>query len=225
MGLIHDASIAELALSEPLTLSEGRGNEKETNLLRFAPRPEDSDYELVANRTISGSFSIPHLPLRGQELCKNRMHPELIFKAMQAKLEVVRQDPHDKGMRRILNFGHTIGHALENISHYAIPHGEAVALGCLVESHLSMSLNYLSASDFSKIQKMYGCFTLKLPKSYSRAQLLKAMSHDKKKAEGEMRFVLIDKIGHALPFQGAFCRPVVPHALEATLNWMEQRYL
>ncbi|MGA8164112.1 MAG: 3-dehydroquinate synthase [Waddliaceae bacterium] len=153
-----------------------------------------------------------------------KSNPTLIFKAIQGKIAVIEQDPNEQGMRRILNFGHTIGHALETVAHYAISHGEAVALGCLTESYLSMGLGYLSKNDFRRIQEMYGRFSLKLPKTYTRAKLLEAMSHDKKKRAGEVRFVLIDRIGHAIPFEGAYCRTVAQKELESTLDWMEGSY-
>ncbi|MBS0629914.1 MAG: 3-phosphoshikimate 1-carboxyvinyltransferase [Verrucomicrobia bacterium] len=144
-----------------------------------------------------------------------------IEQTIKAKIEIVAQDPRDQGIRRILNFGHTIGHALEAASDYEIPHGEAVALGCLAESHLSMRLGYLSKGDFEKIQTLYG--PLKLPQGYTRTKFLQALTHDKKKADGQIRFVLIDRIGHALPFDGAYCRPVSLSELEPTLDWMENR--
>jgi 3-dehydroquinate synthase len=152
---------------------------------------------------------------------KNGKDPDLILKAIQGKIAVVEQDPTDQGLRRILNFGHTIGHALETVAQYTMPHGEAVALGCVVEAHLSMRLGYLPEKDFEQIQAMYRRFPLKLPKAYVRPKFFQAMGHDKKKALGEIRFVLIDKIGHAIPFEGAYCRTVTQSELEPTLDWME----
>jgi 3-dehydroquinate synthase len=152
---------------------------------------------------------------------ENRKDPDLILKAIQGKIEIVEQDPTEQGMRRILNFGHTIGHALETVSDYEMSHGEAVAIGSVTEAHLSMRLGYLSEKDFEQIQAMYSHFLLQLPKAYIQTKLLQAMAHDKKKALGEIRFVLIDKIGHAIPFEGAYCRTVTQSELEPTLDWME----
>ncbi|HEX2582759.1 MAG TPA: 3-dehydroquinate synthase [Chlamydiales bacterium] len=149
-------------------------------------------------------------------------HPDLILQAMQGKIEIVERDCREQGIRHILNFGHTIGHALEAVSQYEMAHGEAVALGCVVEAHLSMRLGYLSEKEFAQIEAMYQPFSLSLPKTYSRTQFLSAMAHDKKKARGENRFVLIDKIGHAIPFEGAYCRAVAISELEPTLDWMER---
>jgi 3-phosphoshikimate 1-carboxyvinyltransferase/3-dehydroquinate synthase len=145
--------------------------------------------------------------------------PKQIERAINCKMEIVASDRNDQGLRHILNFGHTIGHALEAASEYEIAHGEAVAMGCLAESHLSMCLGYLSEKDFEKIQSRFG--PIKLPPGYTRTKLLQALQHDKKRKAGQIRFVLIDKIGHALPFDGAYCRAVTLDELEPTLNWME----
>ncbi len=149
---------------------------------------------------------------------------KLIQKAIDGKRSVVNQDPKELGLRRILNFGHTIGHALEAISHYKLSHGEAIAIGSIVEAHLSMHLGYLSEKDFQEIQSSYTAFPLQLPKNYNRDAFLNALSHDKKRIGVQMRCVLIDAIGHALPFNGDYCRPISAKELEITLDWMEKKY-
>lgn len=143
-----------------------------------------------------------------------------VLKAMQAKIGVIQQDPNEKGLRRILNFGHTIAHGLETCSHYTLSHGEAVAIGCVVESYLSYRLGYLSQAGYEYIQTLFQS-SLKLPKSYDRQHLFKALQFDKK---GAYRFVLIDRIGHALPFDGQYCRTVDEKALTDALNEMEKLY-
>lgn len=155
---------------------------------------------------------------------KNFQDPELIYRAIQAKVRIVEQDPNDQSLRRILNFGHTIGHGLEAVAHFEIAHGLAVAIGSLVEAHLSVSLGYLSKEDFAEIQALYTHFPLRLPLGYSRKELLCAMSYDKKKKLGHMRFALIDQIGRAMSFDGAYCCNVSADELESSLEWMENRY-
>ena len=58
-------------------------------------------------------------------------------------------------MRRLLNLGHTVGHALESLTHYALPHGEAVAIGLLIESHLAMQLGHLKKSHLIESKKFW----------------------------------------------------------------------
>jgi len=155
---------------------------------------------------------------------KNPKDPDLILKAMQGKLEIVKQDLLEQGLRRVLNFGHTIAHALEKIACYELPHGQAVAMGCVIEAHLSMRLGYLSEENFEEIEAAYRSFSLALPKAYTRQNLFQAMLHDKKKAQDKVRFVLIDQIGHALPFEGQYCRAIAWDELETTFSWMEEHY-
>jgi 3-dehydroquinate synthetase len=85
-----------------------------------------------------------------------------------------------------------------------------------------MRLRYLSEEDFARVRKKYERFFLKLPKEYRRSIFLQALSYDKKRAAGQMRFVLIDRIGHAIPFGEDYCTVVTPDELEPTLDWMER---
>lgn len=163
-----------------------------------------------------------HAPLLWQKATQNSQDPDLILQAILAKIEIVERDPLELGVRRILNFGHTIGHALERVANYELSHGEAVAMGSVAEAHLSMSLGYLSKQQFELIEAVYRPFPFQWPPPYQRSELLSAMAFDKKRAKGEIRFVLIDRIGHAIPFEGAYCRAVTPVELESSLDWMEQ---
>lgn len=147
----------------------------------------------------------------------------LVEKSVLAKIAIVEKDPYENDLRRILNFGHTLGHGLEKLGE-EIPHGQAVALGSLAESHLSMALGFLSEEEFEKIQIPYQKFNLRLPTGYSRKKLYELMRYDKKKKDGFNRFVLIDQIGRALPFQGDYCYPVSQMQLEGTLDWLELYY-
>jgi len=149
---------------------------------------------------------------------------ELILKAIRGKITIIEQDPTEKGLRRILNFGHTIGHGLEAISCYEMSHGIAVAIGCVIESRLSMNLGYLSEKEFEQIQSLFHRFSLYLPKTYDRKKLIEAMLYDKKNIHKQTRFVMIDRIGHAIPFDGDYCRTIAEQELESTLIWMEKTY-
>ena len=94
----------------------------------------------------------------------------------------------------------------------------------MTEAFLSKELGYLQGKDFERIYDVYSKLSLSLPQNYTREALLKALCHDKKRILGKACFVLIDKIGHALPFEGSYCRPVSEKELESTLNWMESTY-
>jgi 3-dehydroquinate synthase len=145
----------------------------------------------------------------------------LILASIRVKKNVVEQDPLETiGLRRILNFGHTIAHALETLSQYKMPHGEAVAIGCLAESVLSHRLGHLSKNDLARIKTLFRKFpfSFKLPPEFSVKPMLEAMQIDKKAKGGKPRFVLIDRIGHAVPFDGKYCRTVPGEELETLVQ-------
>jgi 3-dehydroquinate synthetase len=153
----------------------------------------------------------------------NKIDEELILKAIKKKIEIVEEDPFEKGIRRVLNFGHTIGHALETVTNYTIAHGEAVWLGCVAESYLSHLVGLLSLADFHKIHEQPLLSSFKWPTCHLK-KISRALFFDKKKELGKIRFVLIDQIGHTVPFEGNYCSSVDPKALDTTLCWMKDHY-
>jgi 3-dehydroquinate synthase len=148
----------------------------------------------------------------------------IVEKAMHVKIGTIEKDPQEKGLRRILNFGHTVAHALESVANYKIAHGEAVAIGLLAESYLSMRLGLLPQNPFQEIEaRITGAnFPLRLPSNYNRTSFLHAMQHDKKNAKGVVRFTLLTHIGGAGAFDGQYCRPVSEEALQEMSEWMER---
>lgn len=150
---------------------------------------------------------------------------QLIRDSIVVKTQVAEEDPEEKGMRRILNFGHTVGHGLELLTNYRMTHGEAVAIGCLAESWLSHHLGYLNSKNLAKILELYEkCgYAIQLPKKFSAEQLRKAMKSDKKSLRGEPRFVMLEKIGMTIPFEGEFCTPIGEKDLQAMAAWMKEK--
>jgi 3-dehydroquinate synthase len=160
-------------------------------------------------------------------LAKDRLDIDrMAIKAALAKVAIIEKDPLEKGLRHILNFGHTIGHALEKASHYQMSHGEAVAVGSLAESYLSMHLGHLTYEEWQEISSLYTTVlgTLSLPPSYQREAFLEALTFDKKKRGIEPRCILIEKIGHPIAFDGDYCTPIDREALDETLSFMEKHH-
>jgi 3-dehydroquinate synthase len=126
----------------------------------------------------------------------------LIEKSVLIKKEVVEQDFKEGGLRKILNFGHTIGHAMETLSltndSDPLKHGEAVAAGLVCETYISMKQNKFPEGDLKKmtdwLKKLYQFRTVK---ENEVASLLEIMKHDKKNKNGELNFVLLKRIGEA----------------------------
>lgn len=149
----------------------------------------------------------------------------LVKAAAQQKIDIVEKDPHTLGTRNLLNFGHTIAHALEHVSKYSLPHGTAVAIGCMTEAHLSMQLGYLRNESFDEILTLQNHLgALALPPSYKRSAVLKAMGKDKKSIGKEPHFVCIEAIGRPVEFDGRFCRAVGIKEVTSSLKWMEKTY-
>ncbi len=114
------------------------------------------------------------------------------------KADVVSKDEKEtKGLRTILNFGHTLGHALENAAGYhRYHHGEAVALGMRMAAFISCRKGMLSQLDFQRLNRLLT--RIGLPETFTnvpQAKILSAMSHDKKFVAGKNRFVLARRIG------------------------------
>lgn len=140
---------------------------------------------------------------------------QVIKEACQIKLEVVEEDFEEKkGLRRILNFGHTVGHALERYFDYKLRHGEAVALGILAESYIASELGLLKRSFFNRILKLLSSFIE--VRSFDEEKVYESMSYDKKSQDQLPRFVLIDSIGHVVRFNEEYCSIVdKEHVLNA----------
>ncbi len=142
----------------------------------------------------------------------------LIHASIECKLRVVEADFEEKsGLRRILNFGHTVGHALELLSDFQMAHGEAVALGCMAESYLSYLEGYLQKEALESILGVYRKLGYAF-KPVAKRDFLDAIRMDKKAIGGEPRFVLIDQIGRSVPFNGEYCSKV--KHLERMIEWM-----
>ncbi len=147
---------------------------------------------------------------------------KMIFDSCRIKKEIVEQDERENGKRRLLNFGHTIGHAIECLTHYSISHGEAVAIGLLVESYLSVKLGILDQKSLDRIKKIllqYG-LPLQLPSRFPIQTILDAMALDKKSLKGQPRFVMIDAIGSSLAYDSSYCTHVEESLIKNALHWM-----
>jgi len=149
---------------------------------------------------------------------------QLIRASIVAKMHILEEDLEELGMRRILNFGHTVGHGLEVLSQFRMTHGEAVAIGCMVECWLSSHLGYLSPKTLDQILELYHkCgYAKKLPQGFTRKKFSESLGLDKKALQGKPRFVLIERIGHPLSFDGAFCSTIAEKDFQAMLDWMQK---
>lgn len=121
--------------------------------------------------------------------------PEIVTRCCEIKAQIVSADEKESGLRMILNFGHTIGHALEAALEYTITHGEAVLLGMLAESKIALDSGKLPAEDFYRIRKLITSLRVQPPTGLERERLIKILASDKKAVAGQLRVVLPNKIG------------------------------
>ena len=121
----------------------------------------------------------------------------IITTACRIKKGIVELDEWDRGLRRILNFGHTVGHAVEAASAYSLSHGEAVAIGMVAAAILSEQLHYLPADDRRRIVSVIRAVGLpdRIPGNVDLAEIGSRIARDKKKKGETVHFVLLKKLG------------------------------
>ena len=125
----------------------------------------------------------------------------LIHRSIEIKNEIVMQDPTEKGVRKALNFGHTLGHAieshfLENEEKKTLLHGEAIAAGMIMESYISWQINLIAEAEYQDIKTTINAIfdTIKFDESDTKP-ILSLLIHDKKNEYGKIQFALLDGIG------------------------------
>lgn len=121
----------------------------------------------------------------------------VVARSVEIKAQVVARDEREAGVRAILNFGHTVGHAIEAVAKFEASHGEAVAIGMVIEARLGESLGVTAAGTAQRVARAlenYG-LPLELPGEAAPHELIEAMRHDKKARAGAVRFSLLENVG------------------------------
>jgi 3-dehydroquinate synthase len=123
----------------------------------------------------------------------------IISRSAQIKANVVEKDELDLGIRNILNYGHTVGHAVESVSKMKVWHGEAVAIGMIAEARISNKLNILYDVDLIRLKNLIVKMGLPVSVPYLDPEvLMSTMQHDKKTAYGKLKMALPKSIGEAV---------------------------
>lgn len=143
--------------------------------------------------------------------------PLLILDSLRVKQRVIEADEYEQDLRRILNYGHTFGHALEAITAHAVPHGSAVAWGMDLVNYLSWQAGRLAQSDFTQIhQFLESWYRGSLPQPITTAQLIAAARRDKKVEAGKVNLALLHEPGDLR---------IVPTAFDQALETGIEGYL
>lgn len=146
---------------------------------------------------------------------------EMITRAITLKARIVEQDEREESDQRcILNFGHTIGHAIEKVTQYKILHGHAVAYGILVEAHISHLLGYLEPKSLLKIKSLLSMlgFHGDFLKKFNNKSLINATKNDKKVRSGQVRYVIVNGIGSIYTKENRYIHPVSDRIIDKALK-------
>ncbi len=123
---------------------------------------------------------------------------EMVYRSCNIKRAVVEKDPTEKGDRALLNFGHTLGHAIEKYMDFKILHGECVSLGCVAAAFISYKRQLLSTEEYYEIRDMFVPFDLPISiDPVDKEAILDITRSDKKSDSDKIKFVLLKKIGKA----------------------------
>ncbi len=123
---------------------------------------------------------------------------EVIYKSCQIKGAVVEKDPTEQGERALLNFGHTLGHAIEKLSDFQLYHGECVVLGMICALAISLKRGCISQSDYDAAIALFTRYGYMLTiNGLTADDVIKISKNDKKMDQGHVKFILLNSVGNA----------------------------
>lgn len=123
----------------------------------------------------------------------------IVNECARIKGSIIEKDEYDRGLRNILNFGHTIGHGIESSAGFSLSHGEAVALGMKAEAFIAVRSGYFEEKYYNRAMNLIRDFGLPQSlKNVDTREVIEYMKRDKKNTTNNVKFVLPDKIGHAI---------------------------
>lgn len=123
---------------------------------------------------------------------------EMVYQSCLIKRDVVERDPKEKGERALLNFGHTIGHAVEKLSDFSLFHGQCVGIGMTAAAKLSCEMGHITEEEYTEIIQTFRYFGLPISvKGLSAEEILAVTKSDKKMVAGKVKFILLKSVGEA----------------------------
>lgn len=135
------------------------------------------------------------------EICERDLDTleEMIMHSCTVKKLVVEKDPTEQGERALLNFGHTIGHAIEKYKNFTLSHGECVALGCVAAAFISWKHELLTMEEYYEVRDMFVPFNLPISvEDIDPQEVLRLTKSDKKMKDGTLQFILLKRVGKAM---------------------------
>lgn len=188
--------------------------------------------EGIKNGFISDKVFLTYLEkvLNPQVRFSDEQLTDLAYKIILSKLEILKQDPSEKGYGIILEYGHTFGHGIEWLQQGKMSHGESVSFGMKIAAELAKELGLISQQDVERhyyvIEEKLG-FNNPFPLEITAEKLMTAMIADNKKTGHDLRFILLEKIGQCYNPEGDFLVTVDPELVkrivESFIEKHEQR--
>lgn len=178
----------------------------DTTLLQTLPNQEWSNgfaevikYACLFDASLFYELATHNLAYYQQD---NAAMQQLIIRCADWKNKIVAADEHEKGDRKLLNFGHTAAHAIENL--YELPHGQAVAIGMVIAATLSLQITGLAPTATIQLKDMLQQYDLPISYSINIPEAMQLLQMDKKRHNNKIEFILLEEIGKAtirpLPF-------------------------
>ncbi|GIW47002.1 MAG: hypothetical protein KatS3mg078_0879 [Deltaproteobacteria bacterium] len=130
----------------------------------------------------------------------------IIKRSCQIKGEVVELDEKESNLRKILNFGHTVGHAIEKLYNFKISHGKAISIGMIIEGKIAVELGLWDKNELNRLILLLKAAGLptKPSKTLDANDMIKTMKLDKKAREGKIEMVFPEKIGEMAMINGSY---------------------
>ena len=184
VGAFHMPRLVYTNLSTLKTLDEAQFASGMGEVIKHGLIKNSSYYDWLAEHSDS-------IKQRDLDACE-----AMILESNRIKRDVVEQDPTEKGERALLNFGHTLGHAIEKLKDFSLLHGHCVALGCIAACAVSVRRGLLEKQDLDEVMQVMADFQLPVAVSgLNPEEVIEATKHDKKMSAGTIRFILLKKLG------------------------------
>jgi 3-dehydroquinate synthase len=208
IGAFHQPYSVYIDVDTLVTLEKKELREGLAEVIKYGVITDGKLFGLVENQ-IDQIFS--HNP---------EMLISIIKRCCEIKGSIVERDEKEANLRKILNFGHTVGHAIEKLYNYKMTHGEAISIGMIIEGKIALSLRILDSSDFERLATLLRKAGLptRFPKMPDFKMMIDTMKLDKKARDGNIEMVLPSKIGEMSVSDGKFGIRIEEHLIYDSLD-------
>ena len=187
IGAFHQPKLVYMNLSSLKTLPKREFNAGISEIIKHG-LIKDADFYKWLQDNITNIQSLDYETLK-----------QMVYRSCMIKKKVVEEDPKEKGDRALLNFGHTIGHAIEKLMDFQLLHGECVAVGMICAAYISNKRGFISNDELECIYKIIEAFNLPTSiKDLSSEEIYHITRLDKKMESDKIKFIYLESIGRAI---------------------------